>query len=211
LKTFLTKIASTVALTADPPVICFWEWIWCKYCDVPKNRNLGSVSAKIELFFSPTPCIPTHSYPPWTHPTSHSHPRPRRAHKEKRFVYFFQAAPPAVGMARCAQPERPLPPSSVAAMTIHALASLSLSPGGVDGVTSRPHPHTAPASGAAPPRRRLPQVVLRHLVVGSRMCRRPTARHDPAASVTHCTTAAVQHILLPSPLAQEPVHCAMDY
>jgi hypothetical protein len=59
LKTFLTPIESTVPFTPDPPVICFWKWIEWKDHDVPKNRNLESVYAKIELFFSPTPHIAT--------------------------------------------------------------------------------------------------------------------------------------------------------
>jgi hypothetical protein len=32
-----------------------------------KNRNLESVSAKMELFFSPTSCVPTLPYPRWAH------------------------------------------------------------------------------------------------------------------------------------------------
>jgi hypothetical protein len=59
LKTFLTQTGSTLPLTSDPPVICFWKWIGWKDYEVPKNRNLESVSVKSELFFSPTRCIPT--------------------------------------------------------------------------------------------------------------------------------------------------------
>jgi hypothetical protein len=58
LKTFLTQFKSTVPLTPDPPVICFWKWIGWKDYEVPKKRNLESVSDKNELFFSPTRCIP---------------------------------------------------------------------------------------------------------------------------------------------------------
>jgi hypothetical protein len=59
LKIFLTKFGATLPLTLDPPVICFWKWIRWKDYGVPKNRNLEIVSAKNELFFSPTSCIPT--------------------------------------------------------------------------------------------------------------------------------------------------------
>jgi hypothetical protein len=59
LKTFLTQIGSTLPLTSDPPVICFWKWIGWKDYEVPKNHNLESVSVKNELFFSPTRCTPT--------------------------------------------------------------------------------------------------------------------------------------------------------
>jgi hypothetical protein len=58
LKIFLTQIGPTVPLTSDPPVICFWEWIGWKDYEVPKKRNLESVSAKKRRFFSPTPSIP---------------------------------------------------------------------------------------------------------------------------------------------------------
>jgi hypothetical protein len=43
----------------DPPVVCFWKWIGWKDYELPKNRNLESVSAKNVMFFSPTPRIPT--------------------------------------------------------------------------------------------------------------------------------------------------------
>jgi hypothetical protein len=43
----------------DPPVVCFWKWIGWKDYEVPKNRNLESVSTKNVMFFSPTPRIPT--------------------------------------------------------------------------------------------------------------------------------------------------------
>jgi hypothetical protein len=51
LKTFLNQIGSTVPLTSDPPVICFWKWIGWKDYEVPKNRNLESISAKKGHFF----------------------------------------------------------------------------------------------------------------------------------------------------------------
>jgi hypothetical protein len=110
LKTFLTQIASTVPLTADPLVICFWEWIGWKDHEAPKNRNLRSVSAKIELFFSPTPCIPTHPYSPWIHPTPHSHPRPRRAYKKKKIRLFLSGS--AAGRRDGALRTAGAPPSS---------------------------------------------------------------------------------------------------
>jgi hypothetical protein len=59
LKTFLTQIGFILPLTPDPPVICFWKWIRWKDYELPKNRNLENVSAKNEIFFSPTPQVPT--------------------------------------------------------------------------------------------------------------------------------------------------------
>jgi hypothetical protein len=59
LKTFLTKIGSAIPRTSDPSVICFLKWIRWKDYEVPKNHNLESISAKNELFFSPTQHIPT--------------------------------------------------------------------------------------------------------------------------------------------------------
>jgi hypothetical protein len=50
LKIFLTQIGPALALTSDPPTICFWKWIGWKDYEVPKNRNLESVSAKNEFF-----------------------------------------------------------------------------------------------------------------------------------------------------------------
>jgi hypothetical protein len=58
LKTFLTQIGLVLPLTPDPPVMCFWRWIGWKDYEVPKNRNLESVSAKNEKIFSPHPRIP---------------------------------------------------------------------------------------------------------------------------------------------------------
>jgi hypothetical protein len=58
LKTFLTQIGPTLPLTSDPPVICFWKWIGWKDYEVPKNRNLESVSAKKIILFSPMPTLP---------------------------------------------------------------------------------------------------------------------------------------------------------
>jgi hypothetical protein len=58
LKTFLTQIGLTLLLTSDPPVICFCKWIGWKDYEVPKNRNLESVSAKNVIFFSPMSVIP---------------------------------------------------------------------------------------------------------------------------------------------------------
>jgi hypothetical protein len=51
LEIFLTQIGPTLPLKTDPPVICFGKWIGWKDYEVPKNRNLESVSAK-KLFFS---------------------------------------------------------------------------------------------------------------------------------------------------------------
>jgi hypothetical protein len=59
LKTFLTQIGFVLPLTPDPPVICFWKWIRWKDYEVPKNRNLESVSAKKIILFSPGPTLPT--------------------------------------------------------------------------------------------------------------------------------------------------------
>jgi hypothetical protein len=58
LKTFLTQIGPALPLTSDQPVISFWKWIGWKNYEVPKNRNLESVSAKNKLFFSPTCTLP---------------------------------------------------------------------------------------------------------------------------------------------------------
>jgi hypothetical protein len=63
LKTFLTQIGPTLPLTSDPPVICFWKWIGWKDYEVPKNRNLESVSAKKIILFSPMPTLPARVYP----------------------------------------------------------------------------------------------------------------------------------------------------
>jgi hypothetical protein len=50
LKAFLTQTGPVLPLTSDPPVTCFWKWIGWKDYEVPKNRNLKSVSAKNEIF-----------------------------------------------------------------------------------------------------------------------------------------------------------------
>jgi hypothetical protein len=63
LKTFLTQIRSVLPLTPDPPIICLWKWIGWKDYEVPKNRNLESVSAKNVILLSPTACVPAHLYP----------------------------------------------------------------------------------------------------------------------------------------------------
>jgi hypothetical protein len=74
LKTFLTQIGLALPLTPDPPVICFWEWIRWKNYEVPKNRDLKSVSAKKLIFFTQLFC--THCC---TRLADHIHPtvRPR--------------------------------------------------------------------------------------------------------------------------------------
>jgi hypothetical protein len=74
LKTFLTQIGLALPLTPDPPVICFWEWIRWKNYEVPKNRDLKSVSAKKLIFFTQLFC--THYC---TRLADHIHPtvRPR--------------------------------------------------------------------------------------------------------------------------------------
>jgi hypothetical protein len=59
LKNFLTQIGPILPLTLDPPVICFYKWIGWKDYEVPKNRNLESVSAKNVILLSPTRRIPT--------------------------------------------------------------------------------------------------------------------------------------------------------
>jgi hypothetical protein len=67
LKTFLTQIRPVLPLMSDPPVTCFCKWIRWKDYEVPKNRDLESVFAKNELFFSPwlhLPALYTHF---WTH------------------------------------------------------------------------------------------------------------------------------------------------
>jgi hypothetical protein len=60
LETFLTQIRPALPLTSDPPVICFWKWIGWKDYEVPKNRNLESVSAKNDFFLT----VPAHTCPP---------------------------------------------------------------------------------------------------------------------------------------------------
>jgi hypothetical protein len=40
------------------------EWIEWKDYEVPKNRNLESVSAKNAILVSPNTCVPAHLYPP---------------------------------------------------------------------------------------------------------------------------------------------------
>jgi hypothetical protein len=64
LKTSVTRIGSTVLLMPDPPVICFWKWIGWKNYELPKNRNLESVSAKKLILFSLMPNLPACVYPP---------------------------------------------------------------------------------------------------------------------------------------------------
>jgi hypothetical protein len=59
LKTFLTQTGPALPLTSDPPVVRFLEWIGWKDYEVPKNRNLKSVSAKNVILLSPTRRIPT--------------------------------------------------------------------------------------------------------------------------------------------------------
>jgi hypothetical protein len=61
LKTFFTQIGPALPLNSDPLVICFWNWIRWKDYEVPKNRNLESVSTKNDFFL--------------THPAS-THPLP---------------------------------------------------------------------------------------------------------------------------------------
>jgi hypothetical protein len=73
LKIFLTQIGSAAPL-ADPPVICFWNWIGWKDYGRTKNCNLESVSAKIIMFFT-QPCI-THRPVPALGPLGHA-PAPR--------------------------------------------------------------------------------------------------------------------------------------
>jgi hypothetical protein len=68
LKTFVTQIEPALPLTSDPPVKCFWNWIRWKYYEVPKDRNLESVSAKNRTFFSPTALLPTLPRQAHTHP-----------------------------------------------------------------------------------------------------------------------------------------------
>jgi hypothetical protein len=74
LETFLTQIG--LPLMPDPPVICFWEWIWWKDYEVPKNRNLESLSTKRDLF----------SHPPSPYPPACT----RRAH----FSFSYTARQP---------------------------------------------------------------------------------------------------------------------
>jgi hypothetical protein len=83
LKTFLTQIRPTLPLILDLPVMCFWKWIGWKDYDVPKNRNLGSVSAKNEYFFSPVSPIPA---PVPTGPTQFMLPPYRIASKKEAFM-----------------------------------------------------------------------------------------------------------------------------
>jgi hypothetical protein len=59
LKTFLTQTGPAVPLTPDPPVICFWKWIYWKDYEVKKSQFGERFYQKNELFFSPTRCIPT--------------------------------------------------------------------------------------------------------------------------------------------------------
>jgi hypothetical protein len=75
LRTFLTQIGPAVPLTSDPPVVCFWEWIGWKDYEVPRIRNLESVSAKILIFFHHEVALPaavptqqSYPIPAWRHP-----------------------------------------------------------------------------------------------------------------------------------------------
>jgi hypothetical protein len=70
LEIFLTQIGPTLPLTTDPPVICFWKWIGWKDYEVPKNRNLESVSAKKIFFFSPIRRLTHPRTQLWTHPAN---------------------------------------------------------------------------------------------------------------------------------------------
>jgi hypothetical protein len=63
LKTFLTQIGPVLPLTPDPPVKCFWKWIGWKVYEVPKNRNLGSISAKKLIILLPDPHLTHPIYP----------------------------------------------------------------------------------------------------------------------------------------------------
>jgi hypothetical protein len=67
LKTFLTQTTPVVPLTPDPPIMCFWKWIGWKDYEVPKNRNLESVSAKKLIFLSPSAILPA-VCTRWAHP-----------------------------------------------------------------------------------------------------------------------------------------------
>jgi hypothetical protein len=141
LETFLTQIGITLPLTPDPPVICFWKWIGWKDYEVPKNRNLESVSAKKliilhppHVYPPPVPAGPTPSenlnpyvylrrYP--TSRTSRRPSTPRRGHASPAQVVVVEtgqaACPIRVGMreeavmaaptARSSSPKRVRPPA----------------------------------------------------------------------------------------------------
>jgi hypothetical protein len=67
LKIFLIQIGPALPLTFDPLVVCFWKRIGWKDYEVPKNRNLESVSVKIIMFLLPKCCLPTYCTHTWTH------------------------------------------------------------------------------------------------------------------------------------------------
>jgi hypothetical protein len=93
LKTFLTQIGPALPLMSDPPVICFWKWIRWKDYEVPKNRNLESVSAKIIMFLLPKGCLPTCCTHMWT-PT----------HESSLFLYPCRTSGPGTGTQRMHPP-----------------------------------------------------------------------------------------------------------
>jgi hypothetical protein len=104
LKTFLTQIGSTLPLTPDPLVICFWKWIWWKDYEVPKNHNLESVSAKNNFFshrdlFYP----PLRTRPPFP-VLHHANCSPPSAVAERGKI-------PSFLVACCGSRQPPMPPS----------------------------------------------------------------------------------------------------
>jgi hypothetical protein len=131
LKFFLTQFGSILPLTSDPPVIRFWKWIGSKDYEVPKNRNLNSVSGKNEKIFSPVACVPvpfTHRGPPDALASCLS--------KENDSVSLFSIVPPAA-----------LPSALLLASDDQGSRAPLLTP------TAHPHSVSAPPTIARPPRR----------------------------------------------------------
>jgi hypothetical protein len=133
LKTFLTQIGSALPLTPDPPVICFWKWIGWKDYEVPKNRNLESISAKNVIFFT---------QPRFTHSCTCVGPT-KPAHTHLRYPLGLLKFPFPV-WPYLTSPKNPSP----SLFPFHPAATASLD-------TSTPLPllavgHHAPASSSSP-------------------------------------------------------------
>jgi hypothetical protein len=133
LQTFLTQIGSALPLTPDPPVICFWKWIGWKYYEVPKNRNLESISAKNVIFFT---------QPRFTHSCTCVGPT-KPAHTHLRYPLGLLKFPFPV-WPYLTSPKNPSP----SLFPFHPAATASLD-------TSTPLPllavgHHAPASSSSP-------------------------------------------------------------
>jgi hypothetical protein len=119
LKTFLTQIGSTIPLTPDPPVICFWKWIHGERTMEYQKIAIWRAFLQKRIFFSPH-----RTYPParTSGPTCTARPHPHGP--------ASAAHPPALRPASAAtQPHRWLP---------------HVSPANDTATTPLPTPPTAP-------------------------------------------------------------------